>query len=249
MLDFDPSIAVLLGDVWSQRRARDWIVIPTNIGWRQDGSNPMGKGLARKAAQKYKPLPAWYGALCRQHMNNTPTLAHPHWNLILFPTKSLDARRPWASWQQPASLELIQRSLGHLSAVMPHLPRGGRVLLPAVGCGEGGLDPAEIVPILLDYQAREERVRIVLLPETAAKVQCPLCQATGGGCQYCRDSGTLLPEGWKEFDGDDPFGLFSNGGRSTPTAAADDNRYAMDDAVRDGDYDDGHDHWKLLESL
>jgi len=199
---------VLIGDIWRIRLARDWVVVPVNIGWRKNGANVMGRGVAAQAARNCTDLPAWYGALCLQYGADTPVLAHPGHRLIMFPTKPLlNPQMPQMSWKGPSTIERVRKSLGELGALPPHLPWKGRILLPAVGCGNGGLDPAVVVPELVEWAEGRQDTRIVLDEKTAAKVPCPECCApvkpwTAPGynflamevCRACNGSETLLPK-------------------------------------------------------
>ena len=49
------------GDIWNVEPKDAWIVVPTNVGWKRDGSNVMGAGLAKQARLKFKQLPYDYG--------------------------------------------------------------------------------------------------------------------------------------------------------------------------------------------
>jgi hypothetical protein len=138
------------GNIWKLSRALDWVVIPTSISWRRDGTAVLGRGLAKQAAERWPNLPIDYGEQCMRHGAATPVLAHrprglnPR-NLILFPVKPLNAAQPQLSWQQPADLELIQRSLKQLQAMIPELS-GGCIYISDVGCGNGQLPLAVVRP-------------------------------------------------------------------------------------------------------
>lgn len=210
---------LLLGDIWKHRRARDWIVVSTNVGWRRDGTNVMGRGIAAQAARKFPDLPAWYGAECRKRGSATPTIAHPLYRLILFPVKPLNPVAPHLSWKGSATLARIQTSLDQLLELVPLLPHTGRVLIPAVGCGNGGLDPPSIVSLLINTaELRCSQLHVVLDPGTAARVPChdclnPAWRDWSAMCPTCRGSGTALPTGWRDpmtlsgFDPDNPLNL------------------------------------------
>ncbi len=158
-------------------------MIPTNIGWTKDGRNPMGRGVAWQAARTYTDLPLWYGALCAQHKAALPVCSHNPYKLILFPTKPLNPRNPAMSWQGPATLDLVRKSRVELVQLLPNLIKGGRVLIPAVGCGEGDLDPKVVVPELLELMEYHPEIQVVLDAETAMAAGLatvtPLDQACG----------------------------------------------------------------------
>ena len=128
------------------------IVIPTNAGWRADGSNVTGAGLAKQAAERFPDLPAWYGLVCRreQRLDRVPPPAL-HWPrdaagpaLVLVAVKPCDLTQPHLSWDQPARLELVERGLFGLQQ-MTETPR---VAVPLLGCGNGGLDPRVVLPLM-----------------------------------------------------------------------------------------------------
>lgn len=128
------------GNIWDWAAKGYLIVIPTNIGWtKREGYNVMGRGLAHQAAQRYPGLDAWYGHWCRSLGAATGLTRYE--SLLLFPVKPL-RDPPWLSWQQRASLELIERSAEQLAQ------RIEPVVLPLVGCGNGGLKPEAVLPIL-----------------------------------------------------------------------------------------------------
>lgn len=156
----------IVGDVWRLRRPKDFVVVPTNLGWTREGTNPMGRGVARGAAQRYADIPAWYGALCQRYGTGMQVCAHEPYRLIFFPTKPL-ARNPALSWKADASLDLIRKGRIELVALLPGLPPQGRVLLTALGCGAGNLDPTVVVPELLELTIYTPRVHLVLDEVTA----------------------------------------------------------------------------------
>jgi len=210
---------VLFGDIWDHRRTRDWVVIPTNIGWKQDRTAVMGRGLAKQAHRLCAPLPAWYGRLCAEHGAEIPTLAHPDWRFILFPTKPMNAKQPWMSWRGPSTLERIEQSCEELLTLIPQLRRG-RVLMPLVGCGNGGLAPEDILPHLWALGDREARITLVVRHADVEGVTCPECAGMGEAhddtisppaytivpCTVCSGSG-VLSTGKPPFREDDPLGI------------------------------------------
>lgn len=131
------------GDIWYFHDLGYPIVVPTNIGWTSAGENVMGRGVARQAAAHFPGLPLWYGRKCRQYQAQTPVLYFVQGPLWLFPVKPL-ASNPLLSWQQPASLELIERSAHQLAAKLFRKP----VYLPLVGCGNGRLSIDQVLPVL-----------------------------------------------------------------------------------------------------
>lgn len=158
---------VVEGDIWDRRFDCHMRVVPTNIGWRSDGSNVMGRGVARQAAERNPGLAEWYGQRCKYMAMLGKTDEEPfdvwlpgwtddeyekighgaHDGLIMFPVKPLDKIQPHMSWRQKASLELITASTKKLVHRSPNMD----IVLPMVGCGNGQLAPAAVFPILTEY--------------------------------------------------------------------------------------------------
>lgn len=144
------------GDIWACEKTH-LIVIPTNIGWKRTGENVMGRGLALQAERKYPQLPLWYGQQCEKRRTETPVLGYEHAPLILFPVKPLNEDQPSLSWKSKASLDLIERSARQLSELCPDWD----IAVSLVGCGNGGLEMADVRPIL-DRHLSGKRFVLVL---------------------------------------------------------------------------------------
>lgn len=160
----------LEGDIWQLAMKTDAVVIPTNIGWKSDGKNVMGRGLAREAARRWPELPAVYGQFCQTYRAATPIMMFRPPNgrwcrmLLLFPVKPLNREQPYLSWRQEASIELIAyhtRALANFATqyaeatsppTYPFLEENAsRILVPSVGCGNGGLDESSVLPLLCEH--------------------------------------------------------------------------------------------------
>lgn len=139
---------VIKGNLWIHYGVSlEKVVIPTNIGWKTNGKNVMGAGLAKVAAEVLDPdLPGWYGGFCKIHEENTPVVESPK-GMILFPVKPLNKSAPHMSWKQPADLKLIERSTIELAELGKKL-KDHRIFVPTVGCGNGGLEISDVRPIL-----------------------------------------------------------------------------------------------------
>ena len=132
----------MTGNIWDAS-ADVAIVIPTNVGWKHNGENVMGRGVARQAATRYWALAEGYGYWCKAEGDRLyERVEGDGRRLICFPVKPL-ALNPSMSWQQPADLHLLERSAVALAALSHR-----SVWLPLVGCGNGGLNPADVLPIL-----------------------------------------------------------------------------------------------------
>jgi len=140
------------GDIWDFYYEAKWIVITTNIGWKKDGTNPMGAGIAKQAADMFPDLPEWYGERCRKYGSNTAVAAYDPARFFLFPTKPLDEDKPWMSWQSMSSIALIKRSAKQLVALVNILNERNyfinQIGIPLVGCENGGLRPKDVLPVL-----------------------------------------------------------------------------------------------------
>lgn len=153
------------GDLWALHPTH-WIVVPVNCGWNKRGQAIMGTGMAQQAAERFPHLREVWGRYCREayaRSRNTPRLFdmddRTHFNCaslvrfdttsrcVLFPTKPVDLYKPALSWKLPADLNLINQSVLTLSAVAPGL-QIERVALPLVGCGAGGLQSHQVLPLL-----------------------------------------------------------------------------------------------------
>jgi len=141
-------------DIWKANFMHDAIVIPTNIGWNARGEAVMGRGLAAQAARKFPDLRATYAVHCQKHRAATPLLYERFLNimggrwLILFPTKPFREDAPAYSWQVKSDMALIERGLHQLAALAPP-SQSGKIYVPLLGCGFGGL-PREPVRELMD---------------------------------------------------------------------------------------------------
>jgi len=137
----------IVADIWSL--AEHLKVIPTNVGWRKDGANVMGRGLAKQAEGRYPGLAEWYGGAC-QKMTSGPRI-HLYEDLILFPVKPLNEDAPWLSWRSEASLEVIEKSAQQLARLARIFHLAGEIAVPLVGCGNGRLKEEDVLPILERY--------------------------------------------------------------------------------------------------
>lgn len=141
-----------VGDIW-RFHPHSWVVIPTNLGWTKNGKNVMGAGLAKQAAQRFPDLPDWYGGIIRTAASLDPpervmVLYDAAKRLALFPVKPLIPDAPHFSWRQDADLTLIEGSTINLAKTAP---KNVPTCVPLVGCGNGKLDPKDVLPILRKY--------------------------------------------------------------------------------------------------
>lgn len=141
-------------NIWD-KAPEDWAVIPTNGGWKRVGFRTvgiLGAGLALAAEQRHRGFPDFVGA---HNANGGHTSPGFDWSsrLIAFPTKPLDAARPHLSWKGPASLPLIATVASKLNQELLRFHAQiapGRVWIPMVGCGLGGLMWEDVKPVLCE---------------------------------------------------------------------------------------------------
>jgi hypothetical protein len=144
-----------IGNIWTYHSEGGWIVIPTNVGWKRDGTNPMGAGLAKTASDRYPDIAAWYGKKCQNFRDKTAVLPYKAGRLFLFPTKKL-AAQPWMSWQQDSCPDLIRESTIQLVTWVEIFKSKGTPIIkpvgvPLVGCDNGNLHKKQVLPILRKY--------------------------------------------------------------------------------------------------
>ncbi len=145
-----------VGDMFELYYKSQWIVIPTNIGWKNNGSNPMGTGVAKIAADMFPELPFWYGERCQKYRSETAVCPYEQGKMFIFPTKELDEDKPYMSWSNMSSVKLITRSLKQLVMLIDIMSKKQKIRfdtigIPLVGCGSGGLRSAEIKPLMKEY--------------------------------------------------------------------------------------------------
>lgn len=127
------------------------LVIPVNT------VGVAGAGLARQAAQKFPRWEAAYRAACergdlKQAGDVVVHYGRGEYVFISFATKR--------NWRDRSDLPAVQRgteTLVHLVDYPPNLLRWNHILVvPALGCGLGGLDWKDVKPILLNALSKVE---------------------------------------------------------------------------------------------
>lgn len=129
------------GDIWTERKPEDYVVITTCGTLRTDGKLVMGRGIAFQAAKRYPWLQQALGD-CIELSGLGVVVPHPDARLIAFPVKY--------EFYQRANLQLILKSTLQLLELAPRL-EGGNILLPRPGCSNGKLDWLEVEPMLRHY--------------------------------------------------------------------------------------------------
>lgn len=145
------------GDIWIYHKLGNCIVIPTNAGWKQNGENVMGAGLALQASEKYPNLPLVYGLACK---NGKPYFYDEINRLFLVPTKPLIKDKPWLSWSQSAKEETIISSLTWLVDTATLLTFK-KIYVPLLGAGNGGMNEYKVRDLMEKYLKSEKFVGVI----------------------------------------------------------------------------------------
>lgn len=117
-----------------------YILIPTN-GWvNSQGEAASGRGLAMQVKKLFGNFSKILGKLLIDSGNQVYVIDKIR--LITFPTKGY--------WKDPSRLNLIEESCKQLANILiDHLTI--KLVMPKVGCGNGGLEWNQVEPILNEY--------------------------------------------------------------------------------------------------
>lgn len=161
------------GDIWALARAGDAVVVPVNVGWRGDGLAVLGRGLALQAVRRFRWLRRWWGEICQRCGSGTGVVAvcceDGKWAglwLVCFPVKPLNVAQPYLSWRAGADIGLIERGLVAL-ARWGTSGTVARILVPSLGCGNGGLSEAAVVPLMERHLSSDVFVHVALASLTS----------------------------------------------------------------------------------
>jgi len=152
----------VVGNIWNISTRNDAIVIPVNVGWRaRNNKAVMGRGLAREAVRRWPWLQDEWGIYCKTVGADAVPLAwrtDSKWcrYVVAFPTKPLNVEESWLSWRSESSLKLIRDMLPHLNTVAlaitkfatEHAEPLPMILVPSLGCGNGGLEEKDVLPLM-----------------------------------------------------------------------------------------------------
>lgn len=103
-----------------------------------------GKGLAREFKKRYPTAHAEYADRCKRNLLRPGSLvvaANQKPVIIFFPTK--------VEWWEPSQLVYISEGLLSLCYHMRfHIQKIKSIAIPALGCGEGGLEWGKVKPLM-----------------------------------------------------------------------------------------------------
>ncbi len=117
------------GDLWEMEA--DARCITTNGTVKKNGEAVMGRGVALQAATMYPSLAWELGQFLNDYGNTLAFWGGFDLDLFTFPVKH--------NWWAAADIELIKQSCTQLINLLDDTQVFHRVLLPAPGCGNGGL--------------------------------------------------------------------------------------------------------------
>lgn len=153
------------GDIWEEAlKTGGYIIIPTNIGWKKNGENVMGRGVAYQSKKYFPELAMLYGKQCSilgeeaccilfglQYDNISP---------LCIATKELDKDKPYLSWQNNSSLLQIEKSLKKFTEIF--ISNEELFYFPLLGCGNGGLNKEDVLPLMEEYLGKYDNCILVL---------------------------------------------------------------------------------------
>jgi len=149
-------------NIWDLKETHA-ICIPTNLGWKADGSNVMGRGLAKQAARRFRKLPKFIGESYRTIQTKFHTgvsdksinqlapiisITINETELIMIPSKKL-VKPAYLSWKQKSDERLISRALWHFrDKILADEFHRMFFAVPLVGAGNGQLDEELVESII-----------------------------------------------------------------------------------------------------
>lgn len=125
-----------IGDLWTFHARGAAVAVTTSGLVGRDGLARLGRGAARQAGERFPDFAARLGTLLRERGHH---VHHVVERVASFPVEHHPLERP--------DLALIRRSAIEL-ACLAQVEGWTFVALPRPGCGGGGLDWAEVRPIL-----------------------------------------------------------------------------------------------------
>lgn len=149
------------------------LILPCNKGNKKDGTNVMGRGLAKDVATLLPFVPKLLGEYILSELeyseskqldycdNTITSKIHYPTKLFFFFTKARNLDQPYLSWKHQSDLKTIESSLLYLQKeLMCSFNNKYTFLLPKVGCGNGGLNYEDVKPLLLEYLSDFDNVML-----------------------------------------------------------------------------------------
>lgn len=126
---------VLSRNIWDFHNP-GYVVIPTNVGWKTNGENVMGRGIALEAKARCPNIAMEYGLWCREH--GSKMFVSDDMRLICLPSKPLNIQHPNMSWRDRSDEGICRQSYEQL---LTYALNNGTIYIycPLLGGGNGGL--------------------------------------------------------------------------------------------------------------
>jgi len=139
----------IFGDIFLDAPKDSWIVITTNIGWKKNGENPMGRGIAGRMANIFPEIRKDYGSWCIKNREKIYFWTNSEYGIrvICAPTKPLDVENPHLSWKKKSDMNLIRNSLHQIKEFSLKNPTE-TVMLPLMGTDNGRLPVKDVVKLI-----------------------------------------------------------------------------------------------------
>ncbi len=147
---------LIIGSLWEELGKADLLLFPANNVIDKSGALVMGAGVAKQFKVRFPDIPHLLGDNIRERL--------PFYGVATEPLKWADgalrigAFQTKYHWRDPSPLELIGRSAAVLGK---HASRFSRIAMPLPGCGLGGLNEIDVLPIL---ESLPDNVFIYKLP-------------------------------------------------------------------------------------
>ncbi|HQN17708.1 MAG TPA: hypothetical protein PKV86_01150 [Syntrophobacteraceae bacterium] len=147
------------GDIWKEfeERPESYLVIPTNVGWKADGKNVMGRGVAKQAAEKFPELPGIYGGWCQKY--DGEVFVHVGRRVICAPTKPLNKDKPHMSWKSFSTFKDVRNSYRQIRDLAN---RGMEIVTPLLGAGNGGLKFTDAMKLAEEAKLPDNVILVLL---------------------------------------------------------------------------------------
>lgn len=129
----------ILGNLWDYYGREGFVILITTSGTlKGNGNGVMGKGCAKEARLKIPGIEKLLGFYLQSFGNR---VAINDAGVGFFPTKN--------NWWEKSDMELIVKSADQLADLTKHPDfKGKTFILPKPGCGSGGLQWAQVKPLL-----------------------------------------------------------------------------------------------------
>lgn len=157
---------IIKGNIWDHYNKYNAVCVTCNSIIKNNGELVMGAGIAKQFAEKYRWLPKYWGKRIVEFEIKQKLKPHImvtsqddfgnsfYTHIIYFKTKE--------HWKDPSYVYLIERSMIKLCECIDLLG-WEKVLLPAPGCTNGGLDwEKQVYPAIKPYLDDYKEIDIII---------------------------------------------------------------------------------------